>query len=289
MSRRKFKNNCLLQTSLGVSTLSTNEKHLVFIVDDNADVADLLAHFLANHEYHTQTFHSGEDVLEVLYNPTEATTPDVILIDLMMPGLDGIEVIRRIRAMPKLSHIPIIMVTANGQNQNRINGLESGADDFLAKPISRAELLARVRSLLRLKIAFDEKDRLLLEVQQAYDQLAAARHELVEIEKSKLQMDTMLSTAAGICHEMSQPLTTALITIQLVQQVSETSNQEDLLVVEKSLLQARVVLDKLRALTRYETTSYNDQEHILDIHRSSDTLLYDFNTTYGSDDTTKPG
>lgn len=253
------------------------EKTLVFIVDDIADTADLLSHFLKTGGYQTATFSSGPEVLEALINRAQGQTfPDLILLDLMMPGMDGIEVIRRIRTNQTLSYMPIIMITSSGDSQNRILGLQSGADDFLTKPISRAELLARVRSLLRLKQAYDEKGRLLHEMQQAYNELAAARNELVEVERRKLQMDAMMTTAAGICHEMSQPLTSALITLQLLRHVDGLNTSEDVDTIESSLLQARVILDKLRALTRYETKPYLGEEHILDIDRSSRVILSDY-------------
>ncbi len=261
------------------------EKSYIYIVDDITDTAELLAHFLESSGYKTAIFSGGHEVLEKLTSVEEPLSyPDLILLDLMMPGMDGIEVIRRIKVNPKLSYIPIIMVTSSGDTQNRILGLQSGADDFLTKPISRAELLARVRSLLRLKQAYDEKTRLLAEVQQAYDQLAATQDVLVEAEKRKLQMETMMSTAAGICHEMSQPLTSALITLQLVQQVETLKNPEDIETIETSLLQARVILDKLRALTRYETKAYMGEELMLDIDRSSNSFMLDMESDFGTDD-----
>ena len=271
-------------------------RSLVFIVDDNIDTAEMLGHFLKSNNHVTRTFDNGEDLLKALENPGEADIPDIMLIDLMMPGLDGIEVIQQIKSNPNLTYIPIIMVTANGDNQNRILGLQSGADDFLTKPISRAELLARVDSLLRLKQAYDEKarlydekTRLLVEMEKAYDDLKMARIELAEAEKHKLQVDVMMTTAAGICHEMSQPLTSALITLQLIEQTGNLQELEDIKTVESSLLQARVILNKLRALTRYETTSYMGEEHMLDLSRSSGNVVLDLETEYdNSSETIRP-
>ena len=265
-------------------SMKINQKPLVFIVDDSVDTAELLAHFLKANDYATKIFPDGEHLMDALENAATLTEPDIILVDLMMPGISGIEVIKRVKANPKLTYTPIIMVTANGDNQTRLLGLQSGADDFLTKPVGRAELLSRVQALLRLKQAYDEKARLLQEVQTAYDRLETTQHELVEIEKHKSRMDAMMTTAAGICHEMSQPLTSALITLQLIQQVGDYQNNEDLETIETSLLQARVILDKLRALTRYETKSYLGDELILDIERSSDSLLPDLETRYGEDD-----
>jgi DNA-binding response OmpR family regulator len=252
------------------------KKSLIFIIDDITDTADLLAHFLNSSGYTTRTFTNGEDALKIL--ESGETIPSLILVDLMMPGVDGIQVIRRIRSNDGLTYIPIIMITSSADSQTRILGLQTGADDFLAKPVNRAELLARVRSLSRLKDVYDEKVGLLTDVQEAYNRLAATQGELIEAEKRKSQMEAMMTTAAGICHEMSQPLTSALITLQLLRLNDNPKVVDDVSTIESSLLQARVILDKLRALTRYETKPYLGEELILDIDRSSETpLMQNFN------------
>src|SRR5919197_1215998 len=81
---------------------------------------------------------------------------DIVLLDVMMPGMDGFEVCRRLKTNPKTHHIPVVMVTALDQPVDRVRGLEAGADDFLTKPVSDLALIARVRSLVRLKMATDE-------------------------------------------------------------------------------------------------------------------------------------
>lgn len=261
------------------------KKNQIFIIDDITDTADLLAHFLNSSGYATRIFTNGEDALKVLDG--NGTAPALILVDLMMPGVDGIQVIRRIRANQSLTYIPIIMITSSTDSQNRVLGLQTGADDFLAKPVNRAELLARVRSLSRLKEVYDEKVDLLTDVQEAYNRLAAAQGELIEVEKRKSQMEAMMTTAAGICHEMSQPLTSALITLQLLRHTDNPKITEDIYTIETSLMQARVILDKLRALTRYETKPYLGEELILDIDRSSETtVLKNYNQEIDGDQNT---
>jgi len=83
-------------------------------------------------------------------------SPDIILLDIMMPGMDGFEACRILKADPATKHIPVVMVTALDQRGDRIKGLEAGADDFLTKPVDDVALFARVRSLLRLKVVMDE-------------------------------------------------------------------------------------------------------------------------------------
>src|SRR5579871_5769369 len=93
--------------------------------------------------------------LECLAKMDEAL-PDIVLLDVMMPGMDGFEVCRRIKNNPKTAHVPVVMVTALDQPSDRVAGLEAGADDFLTKPVDDAALFARVRSLVRLKMMTDE-------------------------------------------------------------------------------------------------------------------------------------
>ena len=95
---------------------------------------------------------NGLEALEIV----EKELPDIILLDVMMPGMDGFEVCRRVKGNPATAHIPIIMVTALDQPKDRVTGLEAGADDFLTKPIQDLPLFARVRSLVRLKVLMDE-------------------------------------------------------------------------------------------------------------------------------------
>ena len=83
-------------------------------------------------------------------------SPDIVLLDVMMPGMDGFEVCRRMKQDPASSHIPVVMVTALSDVADRVRGLEAGADDFLTKPINDVALLARVKSLVRLKMMLDE-------------------------------------------------------------------------------------------------------------------------------------
>jgi DNA-binding response OmpR family regulator len=245
-----------------------DENGFILVVDDNEEAALLLANLLKTSGYNSKTVPNGKLIIEVLQQE-KAELPSLILLDLAMPDINGLEILERIKADTNLPYIPIIVTTASVESENRIVGLQRGADDYLTKPINKPELLARVRSLLRLKSLYDEKTRLLSEVQSAYNQLNMTQAELMESEKKKAQMEGMITTAAAICHEMSQPLTSGLITLQFLHQAN-TEKDPDLEAIEQSLLQARAILDKLRVLTRYETKTYLGRERILDIDRSSE-------------------
>jgi len=119
----------------------------ILIVDDTPSSIKMLAAKLSNEYYEVLTAGDGPAALEAV----ERDAPDIVLLDVMMPGMDGFEVCRRIKGSPQNTHIPVVMVTALGNNEDRVKGLEAGADDFLTKPVDDTTLFARIRSLVRLK------------------------------------------------------------------------------------------------------------------------------------------
>ena len=124
----------------------------VLVVDDILANVRLLEAKLAAEYFEVVTAMNGVDALESVHR----TKPDIVLLDVMMPGIDGIEVCRRIKSNPQTQHIPVIMVTALDQPEDRVRGLEAGADDFLTKPVDDISMFCRVKSLIRLKMLTDE-------------------------------------------------------------------------------------------------------------------------------------
>jgi two-component system cell cycle response regulator len=124
----------------------------VLVVDDIAANVRLLEAKLAAEYFEVMTAASGKEALALI----EKQTPDIVLLDVMMPELDGFEVCKRIRANPRTRFLPVVMVTALSDQADRVRGLEAGADDFLTKPVNDLALFARVRSLVRLKMIMDE-------------------------------------------------------------------------------------------------------------------------------------
>jgi DNA-binding response OmpR family regulator len=115
------------------------------LIDDDARLGALVAEYLGKHEIDVTVAGDGERGLAALRRGRF----DVVLLDIMLPGTDGLELCRRIRAAPELAGIPVVMLTAKGDDVDRIVGLELGADDYLAKPFNPRELLARMRAVLR--------------------------------------------------------------------------------------------------------------------------------------------
>jgi DNA-binding response OmpR family regulator len=117
----------------------------ILVAEDDPDIAHLLAHYLQRAGFEAEMVSSGRDVLPRI----KKAPPDVLLLDIMLPDLDGLEVCRAVRGDQATATIPIIIVTARGEESDRIVGLELGADDYITKPFSPNEVIARIRALLR--------------------------------------------------------------------------------------------------------------------------------------------
>ncbi len=135
----------------------TNEKErvaVVLVVDDGVANRQLVEAYLADLDCAIRTAEDGPTALKSI----EAEPPDLVLLDVQMPHMDGYEVCRRIKAGPRGRLLPVVMITALDRTNDRVKALESGADDFMSKPVERVELVARVRSALRLKALYDTLD-----------------------------------------------------------------------------------------------------------------------------------
>ena len=155
----------------------TEKKSKILIVDDAVDTVELLRKRFRSEGYDTAEAYDGEEALKGV----EEYNPDLIVLDVMMPKVDGYEVCRRLKADENKKYIPVLMLTAKGEIESKVKGLEIGADDYLAKPFDYKELSARVKSLLTIK---------------------ASREKLVEEEKS-VALDKMMDEVA---HEIRNPL-----------------------------------------------------------------------------------
>ncbi len=206
-------------------------RHKILLVDDNAANVDLLEAYLEPSGYDIIKAYDGLEGLSLAHDEN----PDLILLDVMMPGLDGYEVCKRLKDDEKTRLVPIVIITALSDLDDKIKGLDVGADDFLSKPIVRPELMARVRSLLRIKTLHDDLDSseniifTLALALEAKDPYTRGHSERVAALALSLARKTGLSTEtqkivhkAGILHDIGK----IGVREAILNKVSNLSNDE---------------------------------------------------------------
>ncbi|MEJ0062236.1 MAG: PleD family two-component system response regulator [Alphaproteobacteria bacterium] len=184
----------------------------ILVVDDNPLNVKLLAARLTREYYAVVTAGCGADALALAFKEP----PDLVLLDVMMPDIDGYEVCRRLRADARTRHVPVIMVTALSDIEDRIKGLEAGGQDFLTKPIQDTALLARVRSLLRLKMVMDEwrlrqntSNSLGVEAGKFDEDVDISAPSVLAVIDDMLELDQVRAALAPLGAHLTQVATTA--------------------------------------------------------------------------------
>jgi signal transduction histidine kinase len=168
----------------------------VLVVDDIPANVRLLSGILKMAGYEVVTAASGAEALGILGDIKPGTGPDIVLLDVMMPDMDGFEVCSRIKAAPETAYLPVVMVTALHETTDRVRALEAGADDFLTKPVDEVEVAARVRSLVRVKRQRDDID-----------------HAYAELRRAESQRDSL---TAMLVHDLRTPLTAIIGPIEML-------------------------------------------------------------------------
>jgi two-component system alkaline phosphatase synthesis response regulator PhoP len=118
---------------------------MIFCVEDDSNIRELVVYTLNATGISARGFGDGKRFMEAL----EAETPELILLDIMLPGEDGLSILRKLKSSSKTKHIPVIMVTAKGNEYDKVIGLDAGADDYVAKPFGMMELVSRIKAVLR--------------------------------------------------------------------------------------------------------------------------------------------
>ena len=158
-----------------------NFKKHILIIEDEPDIAELLEFNLENNKYQTSIADNGESGLE----KAKKSNPDLILLDLMLPGIHGLDVCHIIKTDDKMKEIAIIMLTALGQEENIVKGLEAGADDYITKPFSLKVLLARINAVLRREKMIERNTNKPLNI---HNISISSRNREVRIENNKIEL-----------------------------------------------------------------------------------------------------
>ena len=148
-------------------------KEKILIVDDEEDILELLRFNLSREGYHVISAATGEKALCIV----QSEIPDLIVLDLMLPGIDGLEVTRRLKSDNEIKDIPIVMLTAKGEEADIVTGLELGADDYITKPFSPRVLVARTRAVLRRKVKETPKEDAVIRIHDLV--IHPGRHEVL--------------------------------------------------------------------------------------------------------------
>ncbi len=205
----------------------------VLIVDDEPTARETVVSILEGEGYDLQLAKDGVEALHLL----KQLQPDVILLDIMLPGMDGFEVCRRIRATPALAEAPILMLTALDDRDSLLRALESGADDFLSKPLDRRELIARVRTITRLN-----RYRTLMEQRENIRQMAERVVAAQEEERQRISRE--------LHDDLGQALTTHLLSLRNLQEDLSIPVEEMFAQLQALYNQSYEVLVKIRRLAR---------------------------------------
>lgn len=179
--------------------MPTSNKSKILIVDDEIKNIRLFKAMLMSESYLTLEALSGEQALEMV----SVVSPDLILLDVMMPGINGFDVCRKLKRAEETKIIPIVMVTALSEKAHRLEALEAGADDFLSKPVDRSELVVRAKSLLRIKTYHDE-------LRARNSEIAEQNEKLRELQKIKEGLTHM------IIHDLNNPLSSIIGALDLI-------------------------------------------------------------------------
>jgi two-component system phosphate regulon response regulator PhoB len=183
----------------------TMTKERILVVDDEEDILELVRHNLTREGFDIRCADTGEKALKEL-----KTDPvDLIVLDLMLPGIDGFDVAKQIKSDPRIQHIPIVMLTAKGSETDVVTGLELGAEDYITKPFSPRILLARIRTVLR-RNASDEPEDVGQRIERGELSIDIRKHELlvegrkIDLTYTEFEVLTLLASRPGWAFSRSQ-------------------------------------------------------------------------------------
>jgi len=238
------------------------ERQKILIVDDEERNIKLLKAYLMTKQYGIAEASNGEEALKMVND----FNPDLILLDVMMPGIDGFEVCKRLKQDDKTQMIPVIMVTALSGRNERIRALEVGVDEFLSKPVNRIELLVRVKSLLNIKSYHDQ-------LLNSYKKIGLKNEKLKELEGVREGLTHM------IVHDLNNPLTAILGNLEIIKFDEENLSETQLYGIEKCLnycADTRQLIQGILDVHRMEEGKLQPEKELTNITEMSADLMEQF-------------
>jgi DNA-binding response OmpR family regulator len=222
--------------------VSDETKGKVLIVEDDKSYAEILKRVIIKNGYEINLAHDGKEGLEL----STEWKPDVIIVDWMMPGMSGIELISKLREHPELKFSYIIMLTARVETEDKIAGLEAGADDFITKPVDFGELIARIRVGFRMK--------------KLQTEIAELQHE-----------SALLEMARTLGHEINNPLNIIYLALELINRAFKEDNpdrekiKENLNRIYQASERIKEIVNKLISLRKPVFKEYVNGKRMLDL------------------------
>jgi len=222
--------------------VSDEIKGKVLIVEDDKNYAEILKRVIMKNEYEINLAYDGKEGLEL----STKWKPDVIIVDWMMPGMSGIELISKLREHPELRFSYIIMLTARVETEDKITGLEAGADDFITKPVDFGELIARIRVGFRIK--------------KLQTEIAELQHE-----------SALLEMARTLGHEINNPLNIIYLALELINRALKEDNPdkgkiiENLNRIHQASERIKEIVNKLISLRKPAFKEYVNGKRMLDL------------------------
>jgi DNA-binding response OmpR family regulator len=222
--------------------VSDETKGKVLIVEDDKSYAEILKRVIIKNGYEINLAHDGKEGLEL----STEWKPDVIIVDWMMPGMSGIELISKLREHPELKFSYIIMLTARVETEDKIAGLEAGADDFITKPVDFGELIARIRVGFRMK--------------KLQTEIAELQHE-----------SALLEMARTLGHEINNPLNIIYLALELINRAFKEDNpdrekiKENLNRIYQASERIKEIVNKLISLRKPAFKEYVNGKRMLDL------------------------
>lgn len=244
-------------------------KNFILIVDDIPKNLQVLGSILYDNNYEIAMADSGMEALKMLEN----ITPDLILLDVMMPIMDGFEVCIKIKSNPRLSEIPIIFLTAKNEIDNIVKAFKCGAADYVTKPFNSEELLSRVKFHIELKKSKEK----LLELNNHLEQKINERTAQLKIALDKLaKLDNAKSYFLGLLsHELNTPLTGIMGSIDLLKDSIKNKDERELLdLIANSTLRLKKFADEAMLIMRLRTDKYEMQLYDEDICKIIEEIIY---------------